>query len=232
MEITPNDQSFIQRWSVRKIVSLGLVMGFLSVFSIFFCDQALAQWFYETFHASLDGGAHIITWFGLGDTYFAVAVIGYFLPRVLSPWLSHWGFLRRLVEARAYFTFMFLSFLFSGVIVLLLKALFGRSRPYNTAGYYASHFEPLTLNWDFHSYPSGHSQVGFTLASFLSLLYPKGTPYFFSFAALIALSRVILEKHYLGDVLAGAYIGILGTYLAWQWKGKKILPLTTHRHLL
>jgi membrane-associated phospholipid phosphatase len=85
-------------------------------------------------------------------------------------------------------------------------------------------FHPLTLDWNYQSYPSGHTQVGFTLATFLAFLYPKFTKYFYLVAGLIGLSRVILEKHYLGDVIAGAYIGILGTYLAWHWKGKKLLP--------
>lgn len=224
MMSSSKNQSFISIWPVKKIVHLGLLMGFLSLFSILFIDQALTRWIYETFQGGLDRGAHVITFFGLGDLYFLISVTGYLLARIFTKNFREIRLLRNLVEARHQFLFMFLSFLISGSMVLVLKALFGRSRPYNSVQFNPIHFEPFNLNWDFQSYPSGHSQVGFTLASFLSVLYPTFSKYFFGFATLIACSRIILEKHYLGDVLAGAYVGILGTYLAWNWKGKALIP--------
>lgn len=208
------------------MVLLGVLLTVLSVLSIFYFDQALTQWFHSEFEGRLEPWARIITWFGTGDTYFLISVIGYFLARLFQKRWTHRSWARRWAQARGHFSFMFLSFMVSGGLVLVLKAVFGRCRPYYSPNYAPLNFRPFTLDWNYQSYPSGHTQVGFTLAAFLSLLYPRATRYFFSFAALIGLSRVILEKHYLGDVLAGAYVGILGTYIAWHWLGEKLLGHT------
>jgi len=54
----------------------------------------------------------------------------------------------------------FQSFLISGITVITLKSLFGRARPYMNEGPLA--FHPLTLDNDYHSFPSGHTIVAFS----------------------------------------------------------------------
>ncbi len=215
-------KEFIFSWTSKQIVILGLVLGLGSIVSILYIDQPLTLWFRMFFNGQLNAIANIATWFGLGDTYFLISVCGYLLARLFSQKLTHLSWTQRIAETRNRFSFMFLCFLISGVLVLILKSCFGRSRPYNSPDFAPMNFQPYTLDWNFQSYPSGHTQVGFTLATFLSLLYPKGTKFFFIFAILVGFSRVILEKHYLGDVIAGAYIGILGTFLTWKWKGYQL----------
>ncbi len=210
------------RWKTQQIVYLGLILGICSVLSIFYLDQVLAHWTHNYFQGRLDAIAKFITWFGTGDTYFFISVMGYLFTRLFSKKLTHLNWPQRLTEAKKRFGFMFLCFAISGLILMVLKIIFGRERPYNTTEFQPFHFNPFTLDWDFQSYPSGHTQVGFTLASFISILYPRATIALFIFASLVGLSRVILEKHYLGDVLAGAFIGILGTFIAWKWKGSKL----------
>jgi len=212
-------KQFIFNWEKQQILFLGLVLGVSSILSIFYIDQPLTKWFHETVDGRLDFIARIFTALGSGDIYFFISVCGYLLARLFSQKLTHLNWSQRFSQTRHRFGFMFLSFFISGIMVLLLKFIFGRARPYHSSGFEPLQFHPFTLDWDFQSYPSGHTQVGFTLATFLSLLYPKQAKYFFLFATLVGFSRVILEKHYLGDVLAGAYIGISGTYLTWLWKG-------------
>jgi membrane-associated phospholipid phosphatase len=210
------------------MVRLGVLLIVCSIVSIFYVDQPLTRWIHESFRGDLDPIANFFTWFGLGDTYFLFSVLGYLFARLFAERLTHLSWARRLAQARGQFVLMFWSFFVSGILVLSLKSMFGRCRPYNSPDFLPLNFQPFTLDWNFQSYPSGHTQVGFTLASFLSILYPKRTKYFFLFASLVGLSRVILEKHYLGDVLAGAYVGIIGTYIAWHWKGKRVLPHLLH----
>lgn len=216
-------KSFIVKFKTQQVVSLGLTMGVSSLLSIFYFDQKITHWIHNEFQGSLDSTARVITWFGLGDTYFLVSVFGYLLTRLFSEKLSHLSWKNRLLEAKNRFIFMLLCFSISGVIVMILKMVLGRARPYHSSEFHSLDFNPMTLNWDYQSFPSGHTQVGFTLASFISILYPRLTIGIFTFASLVGLSRVVLEKHYLGDVFAGAYIGILGTFLAWKWSGKKLL---------
>lgn len=217
------NKSFLVTWNKGQITILGLILGIGSVLSIFYIDQPLTLWLHNMFQGRLDSVAKIFTWFGSGDTYFLISVFGYLIVRLFSEKLTHQSLQKRLEEAKERFKFMFLCFLVSGLFVLILKILFGRSRPYNSLDFSPINFQPITLDWNFQSYPSGHTQVGFTLASFISIIYPKLTVYIFTFATLVGISRIVLEKHYLGDVLAGAVIGISGTYITLNWKGKKFL---------
>jgi membrane-associated phospholipid phosphatase len=216
-------QSFLSRWRRVQIIYLGVGLLSLSVLSIFYVDQPLTRWVHGTFRGELDKAASIVTWFGLGDGYFLISVCGYLLARMFSTHLTHLSWRQRSEQARGRFAFMFLSFAISGALVLTLKSIFGRCRPYHSPDFLPLNFRPFTFDWNYQSYPSGHTQVGFTLATFLAVLYPKGTKWFYLLAALIGISRVVLEKHYLGDVLAGAYVGILGTYLAFHWHGRSLL---------
>lgn len=209
-------------WNQKQIIILGFILMSSSLLSIIYFDQPLTQWFHVFFNGQLHSIANVATWFGLGDTYFFISVCGYLLARLFSHTLTHLSWAQRIAETHSRFSFMFLCFLVSGLMVLILKFIFGRSRPYNTTDFEPMTFQPFSLDWNYQSYPSGHTQVGFTLAMFLSILYPKGTKFFILFAAVVGLSRVILEKHYLGDVLAGAYVGIVGTFLTWKWRGQHL----------
>ena len=213
--------SFITRWSLLEIVRLGVGMVIVSILSIFFIDQKVTNWLNENLQGQLDGFARIITWFGLGDTYFLISIIGYLLARSFTGKAKKLIWLDRVAQTNKHFLFMLLCFFTSGILLLILKFTFGRARPYLTQNFESLNFQPFNLDWNYQSYPSGHTQVGFTLASFMSILFPKLSKLFFGFALLVGLSRVILEKHFLGDVIAGAYIGIIGTYIAWHWKGRK-----------
>ncbi len=64
------------------------------------------------------------------------------------------------------------------------------------------------------SFPSSHASSSFAVAFSISTYYPKWSIPAFGMSALIAYSRVYLDAHYPGDVIAGAAIGVMGGYLA------------------
>jgi len=67
---------------------------------------------------------------------------------------------------------------------------------------------------DNQSFPSGHASTAFQSASFVRKRYgwQYGVPAYVV-ASYIGYSRIDAEKHYLGDVVAGAAIGIVGAEL-------------------
>ena len=97
----------------------------------------------------------------------------------------------------------------SGVLLFLVKDIFKRHRP----------LDPLLANVKGFSFPSGHSFSAFTFCGLLIYILWEskiskwlqwiGTFVLFSFAALIAISRVYLHVHYASDVVAGFCLSIL-----------------------
>ncbi len=92
-----------------------------------------------------------------------------------------------------------------------LKRLAGRSRP-------------LTPS-DRHSMPSGHAAVAFSTATTLAHRYPRWRVAFYTVAGGVAFARVYLGRHYPGDVLVGAAIGVGMTRLALRHE-QKILSIS------
>lgn len=67
------------------------------------------------------------------------------------------------------------------------------------------------------SFPSSHAANAFALAWVLSRRYRRFAPAFMVFAALVAFSRVYLNRHYVSDVVAGAAIGLLCAWGTARW---------------
>ena len=93
----------------------------------------------------------------------------------------------------------------------VLKPLFERIRP--------SHLNIEGINllvskggkW---SMPSNHAANMFALSVVLSYFYQKTSLAIYSLALLIAFSRVYVGVHFPGDVIAGAFIGYITSWLA------------------
>jgi len=73
----------------------------------------------------------------------------------------------------AAFFFIFASVAISGIAANIVKAIVGRGRPklLDQSGF--TGFDPFTLNANFHSFPSGHTNTAFALALAVSFLIPR-----------------------------------------------------------
>ncbi len=58
------------------------------------------------------------------------------------------------------------------------------------------------------SFPSGHATAAFSVATVEAGLHPRQAPLWYLGATLISYSRVRLHRHTVGDVLAGAALGV------------------------
>ncbi len=75
-----------------------------------------------------------------------------------------------------------------------------------------------------HSFPSGHTSSSFSAASFIQRRYgwKYGIPAYIA-ASFVGWSRIECKAHYPEDVLAGAFIGIVSTYMFTKKFHNKIL---------
>lgn len=120
---------------------------------------------------------------------------------------------RRLLGAR-----LAAGLVISNVLVLLLKILAARPRPYEVLqGIHV-------LDTDqFSSFPSGHAANVFMAAFILSIHYPKYRWAFYGLAIVVSFSRIYVGVHYPLDVVAGALLGIAVGWTAVRWvKSEKL----------
>lgn len=100
---------------------------------------------------------------------------------------------------------MLVGLLLDIVIVALLKAYVRRRRPTPAT-------DTLVIGPDKFSFPSGHATRAFYVLVFFTKLFPLSIIFWMpitAWAVSVVLSRLILKRHYLLDVVAGSIIGIL-----------------------
>ncbi|KTD16435.1 phosphatase PAP2 family protein [Legionella jordanis] len=171
----------------------------LIAFSFLYLDRPIAEYFYH-----LDLRLHFplinsITRLGLGIVYLpALALLTLIFRYIVKN--QEWA-------ART--MFLFICVAIPGVICGFLKVLFGRARPNLWLHYDVYGFFGLQLHVPFWSFPSGHTTTIMSLAFGLIILFPRYTYAFLIAGITVALSRVLLNHHYLSDVLAASYLSLL-----------------------
>jgi membrane-associated phospholipid phosphatase len=105
--------------------------------------------------------------------------------------------------------FVFAAVALSGIAAIVVKLMFARYRPnyFFEKGLYG--FDFFNGGYEYNSFPSGHAATIFSLATAMSLFWPKYRTTFFVVAFVVALSRIVLTSHFVSDVIAGAFIGVL-----------------------
>ena len=95
----------------------------------------------------------------------------------------------------------------AAAIVQPMKRIIGRERPNKS---------------DFHSFPSGHTSTAFVAAELLQQEYGHYSPWIsaagYATAAATGYLRLYNNQHWLGDVMAGAAIGMASTKLVYWMK--------------
>jgi len=89
-------------------------------------------------------------------------------------------------------------------IVQLFKRTIERKRPYLVLPDVSTFWKNLLRD---HSFPSGHTTAGFSLAVILSIYFPAFAIYSYLLATMVGISRIYTGMHYPSDVLSGAFIG-------------------------
>lgn len=113
------------------------------------------------------------------------------------------------------------SFSITGLLILFLKRVVFSSivRPTVFFGGEDLHYVEGVKILSYHSFPSGHTAMAFSLFCLLALLIPrKRVDLLLVLMALIAgVSRIYLVQHFFIDVYFGAIIGVLFTTLTYHF---------------
>ncbi len=159
----------------------------------------------------------IITKAGLSDWYllaFGFGAVGLTAAGYLSGQGERANRLRRWAWI---LIFAFLAVLLSGLLCDLIKVLVGRARPkiLEMTGFYG--FLPISFSADFQSFPSGHANTAAVLALLVVYLRSEWGIWAWAFALPVIASRMIINAHFLGDVIGGCAIAFFSTWVLRDW---------------
>jgi len=208
--------SDIRQWAGGLPVrDKAIIAGSLIAFGMFFLDPLVLHWARE-----LDPNVRHIFWTitDVGKSGWVLILSGTAVLAFVA--LAYRATHRRLRIGRLYAgqiaAFIFLSVAVTGLFAALSKALIGRARPRLYDDFGSFHFSPFAFDADLASFPSGHATTTFALATALALLWPRFAVPLFTAAVWIAASRFLMGAHYVSDVIAGGFVGTVGTLMIRQ----------------
>ena len=219
----------LDRWnSAMGRASFAAFAGF--VVSYAFLDRPLARAFKLAPDWLLDF-FRIVTDFGLSGTYL-VFFLALFLALKLAA-RATWSDYRAERLNRLAWTpaFLFLAVAVSGLVAGLIKVAAGRARPKILFNEGLFGFQGLRFQADYWSFPSGHTTTVAALATALWILWPRHLRIYLAAAGLVAASRIIVDAHYLSDVIGGAFVGAVSTLALRQQMERYGIPLARQASL-
>ncbi len=198
-----------------------IIISFISIFVL--ADQLEAQTIETKWLHSINTGSGAFfnnssKFLSTSDTYIAVGVPIFILTS---------GYLSKNKEEVKNGWYIASSLVVSSAFTIALKYSINRPRPYKT---YPGYIIPNGTEGS-PSFPSGHTSMAFSIATSLSISYPKWYVIAPSmlWATSVGYSRMNLGVHYPSDVDAGAVLGVGSawlTYKANQWLHKPIERVT------
>ncbi|MCF6291682.1 MAG: phosphatase PAP2 family protein [Desulfobacterales bacterium] len=188
-----------------------IVVLLLCGLSMIFVDRQVLLLVHQHLPAGWQQFFERVTRLGKGDIWISsslcIAAGAYLLQRYgKDP-----GLRRRCAAISGKAFFVFLSIVFSGLLLNLVKTMIGRYRPRYFLADNLYGFQPFNFDFGMNGFPSGHSQTAWALMISLSLLFPRYTAAFVFFAALVSASRVFVSAHFVSDILMGSYMGMFLT---------------------
>lgn len=189
----------------------------LSVLAIVFIDWPLHDYVQANLPVKWRGFFAVVTMIGYGAPWYIIfgCMLFYGLgTRFFAHSESRKQHAKQIVKSAIY---LLLVLAVTGLLVTILKIGIGRFRPSMLAEHGLAGFSPFNFAPGQGSYPSGHSQVIFAVMIGLHFVYPRYDFIYFFLALIVALSRLMIGVHFLGDVLLGAAIGGCGAFMIRHW---------------
>jgi membrane-associated phospholipid phosphatase len=203
---------------VTKHLSAGL--GISLAITAAFCALSYVLW-----DRTLLGATQALpsSWIDLGKR---VSVFGkaewYWVPGLFFT--AVFWFMRRNLKFFHAAMFFCLSLAMGGILSTVVKFILGRYRPRMLIhdGLYG--FTWLGTKMAETSMPSGHCVTVAAAATALWLTYPPLRPVYALWVAAMMSVRLLAEAHYLSDVVAGTYLGVVAALIALRMMRKWFHP--------
>lgn len=180
--------------------------------SIAWIDRPLADQF-RTLDPAVEAVFRTITRFGIATGYLVIAAV-LALGCVVAARRAEPARRARLLYHAGRAAFVFVAVGGAGLADDILKPVFGRARPrlYLSDGIFG--FTWHGAHAAYWSFPSGHATTIVALAAALAVVERRGLPVYAAAALLVVASRIVLDEHYLSDVIAGAFLAGVSTWAA------------------
>ena len=203
----------------RRHAKLLVIAAVAIVLSMIFLDRAAIE-AVAGLPVSVNRAFNDFTDFGRSD-WFLVPLGGLLVLIAVfdAPWIERWTRLAMAAVA-ARLGFLFLAISLPGIVQAILKHQIGRHRPSELGPFT---YEPFSWEHQFSSFPSGHTTTAFSVLVAFGALFPRLRPLLWTYAILIAISRVVISTHYPSDVMAGALVGGFGALLIRNWFAERRL---------
>jgi membrane-associated phospholipid phosphatase len=166
---------------------------------------------------------------GLGGVFlWPVGLVLVGLALADTPAMPRWA---RLVLAAwsVRLGFVFTAIALPGLFAAIIKRLIGRARPF-VGGTDPYLYMPFHWRADYASLPSGHATTAFAALVAIGAIFPQARALMWIYAALIAISRVVVWAHHPSDVVAGAIVGAAGAWLVRRWFAARGLGFAVTDH--
>jgi membrane-associated phospholipid phosphatase len=194
---------------------LALILCGLASFAI---DRRAVHVFHANVARPFERVLHATTDWAKGAHWLVGATLGVVVARLVLWRFGHsWA-----VDTVAEASLAFLASLAAASAILhSVKALLGRRRPRDELEHNLYGFRPLAFNLRSDSFPSGHALTIFCVAVVVSSTLPQLAALWFAIAVYLALTRALLNSHFVSDVLVGAGIALVTTreILLWFFPG-------------
>jgi len=172
----------------KKQIIVSLIGVFVLIISFFFDKAAFS-------FVNLIKNQYLDYFFG-AITHFGSVIIVLIIMTTLFLWEEH---------KREWIPVLWASFLTTFILVVLLKIIIARERPFDVV--IISFFGMMN-----YSFPSLHAASSFTAIATLDREFPMFKWFWILFAFIVGFSRIYLNVHYLSDVVAGALLGYIIGY--------------------
>lgn len=214
-ELNTRQQISFNRTKKLILISFPIVVLFC-IIGYFFFDLVVAKYCASTFTNNKTRSIiKDVSKLGIATFYLSFAALCFLFFRFIKQ--------RKVWSNRA--LLVFLSISLSGILVVIVKYIFGRYRPKMFLEEQLYGFQFLQLKGKLTSFPSGHASTIVALMLVLYFISPKYKVIYFAIAFVIVISRVLVCHHYLTDVVFGSYIAVVTTVCLKHLLEKYGLPI-------